>query len=199
MANIKIVWQRIGAVAGVIAPFLAFMSIFLAILKYNQFSWANNALSDLGVIQGITQVIFNFGLIFSGLLAFSFAIFGLYNYLAESLIGKIGALLFAASALALVAIGVFTENYSPTHYFVSVAFFSFAPLSLLVISSAFWLTNKHRKSEITIVVGVLATLPWIFYFVFNYVPNVAIPEAVSGLIISIWVIGIAREMLRRKR
>ena len=190
MANIKIVWQRIGAVAGVIAPFLAFMSIFLAILKYNQFSWANNALSDLGVIQGITQVIFNFGLIFSGLLAFSFAIFGLYNYLAESLIGKIGA---------LVAIGVFTENYSPTHYFVSVAFFSFAPLSLLVISSAFWLTNKHRKSEITIVVGVLATLPWIFYFVFNYVPNVAIPEAVSGLIISIWVIGIAREMLRRKR
>ena len=40
----------------------------------------------------------------------------------------------------------------------------------------------------TVLVGVAAALPWLLLFAFNYVPNVAIPEFLSGLVVSVWAV-----------
>jgi hypothetical protein len=45
----------------------------------------NNALSDLGVVEGATSLTFNLGLITAGVLAFVFAVFGVYSYLGNGL------------------------------------------------------------------------------------------------------------------
>jgi hypothetical protein len=50
----------------------------------------------------------------------------------------------------------------------------------------------------TVLVGVSAALPWLLLFAFNYVPNVAIPEFLSGLAVSAWAIVLGKKMLSSK-
>lgn len=190
--------ERIGASSGILSPIIGFVCIITAIDTYPRFSWTNNALSDLGVVPGITASVFNFGLIASGLLAFNFAIFGLYVYFSNSKnnVGKIGSDLFASGSLALIAIGVFNENYSPTHYLVSVAFFTLMPIALFIITYSFLLTHQGKIAAFTILAGFAAAVPWILQFTFNYVPNVAIPEFLSGIIISVWTVTLASKILK---
>ena len=66
-------WLRISGACGGLTPVVAFVCIFLAIVSAPGFSWAESALSDLGVVAGVTSVLFNYGLIVSGILGFIFA------------------------------------------------------------------------------------------------------------------------------
>ena len=50
----------------------------------------------------------------------------------------------------------------------------------------------------TVAVGVAAALPWILLFTFNYVPNVAIPEFLSALAVSVWAMFLGKKMLSTK-
>jgi hypothetical membrane protein len=79
---------------------------------------------------------------------------------------------------------------------VSVAFFVLAPIALFIFTTAFWLDKQKKLAAFTIIVAVVSAMPWLLLFAFNYVPNVAIPEAVSGLAISIWTVKLCSEMLR---
>jgi hypothetical membrane protein len=188
--------QRFGAATGILAPIVAFTCILIAIASYSSFSWTSNALSDLGVVAGITGLLFNFGLCATGLLALNFAVFGLFSYVGKTWVGKIGSVAFAAATVALIAIGVFNEHYSGTHYAVSVAFFTLMPISMFIITCAFLLDHRARMAIFTVSTGVAAALPWILLFAFKYVPNVAIPEFVSGLIVSAWTIILGYKMLK---
>lgn len=190
----KNILQRAGAGCGIATPILAFTCILTATASYPAFSWTNNALSDLGIISGITGPLFNFGLYSSGLLTFSFAVFGLFNYLGKRWVGKIGAASFAAAGVALIGIGVFPENMVPYHYLFSVAFFVLLPISLLVITGAFAFNRKTKMALFTLLIALVAALPWILHFSIQYVPGVAIPEAVSGLAGSVWAMVLSYKM-----
>jgi hypothetical membrane protein len=192
----KLVYRQIGAYAGIAAPILGFICILSAVVSYPQFSWTNNALSDLGVVSGITSPLFNFGLIASGFLAFLFAVLGLYNYFGGTLVGKVGVESFEAATLALIGIGIFNENFQGTHYILSVAFFVLLPLSLFILTCAFWICHRRGMAAFTVLIGVAAALPWLLQFAFNYVPNVAVPEFLSGLDVSIWVIVLCKKILK---
>lgn len=187
--------QRIGAVAGIVAPILAFSLISASILTYEGFSWANNALSDLGVAPGVTPWLFNFGLVAAGLLSLAFAVLGLLSYLGKHYTGKIGALLFGLSSIALVFIGIFNESFSPTHYLVSVAFFLSAPIALFVLTCALAIYRQYRMAVFTVIIGVVAAVPWILEFTIYWVPNVAIPETISGAAVSAWAIVLGAKIL----
>ena len=199
MPSARVTEQKIGAVAGLLAPVLAFSCILSAIASYPAFSWANNALSDLGVVRGVTGPLFNFGLCASGFLGFVFVVFGLFTYLGKSFAGKVGALAFGAATVALVAIGVFNESFSGTHYAVSVAFFVLVPVSLFITTFAFVHAHQTRTAILTVGMGVVAALPWIFLFAFHYAPNVAIPEAISGLAVSAWTIALSYNILKQAK
>jgi hypothetical membrane protein len=167
----------------------------IAIATYPQFSWIDNALSDLGVIPGATGIIFNFGLFACGLLALNFSIFSMYRYLKQNLIGKIGAGVFVAATIALICIGIFNESFSPTHYLVSVAFFLFLPVSLLIVTAAFAVKHQSKIAKFTILVAIIAAVPWILYFLIHYAPNVAIPEITSGLAGATWIVTLGFKIL----
>ncbi len=189
--------QKIGAAAGIAAPILAFTCILLAVASYPQFSWINNALSDLGVAKGLTGPLFNFGLCSSGFLGFIFSVFGLFTYLGKSFIGKVGASVFAAATIALIAIGVFNESFSGTHFIVSVSFFVLSPISLFIITCAFAFSHQKRMAAFTVGIGLVAALPWILQFAFNYVTGVAIPETISALAVSAWTIALSCKMMKQ--
>ncbi len=191
----NVMWLRITGACGIVAPILAFALICLAVASYPQFSWVDNALSDLGVVPGFTAAIFNHGLIISGMLFFIFSI-GIFMFLGERFVSRTGTFVFALACLALVAIGVFPENVKPTHYLVSVAFFVLLPISLLIITGAFWLMRQVRMAVFTLLVAVAAAAPWVLLFSVRYVSGVAVPETVSGLASAAWVVVLGYKMMR---
>jgi hypothetical membrane protein len=192
-------WLTTGGGMGMIVPIVAFSFIALSIFTYPQFSWTNNALSDLGVVPGITATLFNFGLYASGLMSLWFAI-GLYKLLSKNVLGKLGALLFGALSLALEGIGWAPEGTNafnfPWHYFFSVAFFTLMPIALLVIVGYFLITRQKELSLFTLLTALVAAAPWILYFLVRYVPGVAIPELISALAASVWAMVIGWKMFR---
>ncbi len=195
--NLKdVVWLRISGVCGILAPIVAFSCIFLAIAFYPEFSWTGNALSDLGVQEGVTAILFNSGLIVSGILSLIFAS-GLFIFLRDKLLGKIGAFISVLSFLALIAIGVFPENVKPTHYYVSVAFFVLLPIAMLVIGATFLLMARVKMSLFTFLAAIIAAVVWGIQFSIHFVPNVAIPETVSAFSALTWSIFLGFKMLRQ--
>ena len=186
---------KIAAVCGISAPSVALVCILSAIASWSQFSWVDNALSDLGVQAGATALVFNSGLVVTGLLCLVFAV-GLFRFAGKRSIGKVGSVVFALACVALVCIGVFNESFVPTHYLVSVAFFVFLPISLLIFVGGFWLMGEKRLSVFTLIVGLVAAAVWILEFTVHYVPGVAIPEFISAFAGGIWAEVLSFKMLK---
>jgi hypothetical membrane protein len=190
--------HKTGVVLGFVAPVWAFLFISLAILFFPSFSWTNNALSDLGVVPGLTSALFTLGLCGGGVLAFIFAILGLYIYVGKGVAGKVGAGFFAASTLMLVCIGIFNESFRPTHYLFSVAFFVLAPIAFFILTASFYLKGRRGLAAFTILIALVAAIPWILQLTIPYVANVAIPETISGAAVSVWVILLSTRMIKNR-
>ncbi len=194
MSQRRKIFLKIGAASGILTPVLAFTCILMAIASCPEFSWTKNALSDLGIIAGITGPIFNFGLYSSGLSVFSFAVFGLFEYLGKSWLDKIGASTFAATGMSLMGIGFFPENIVPYHYLFSVLFFVLLSLSLFLITGAFAFKDQTKMALFTLLTAGATAIPWILYFFLHFVSGVAIPEFVSAVAGSVWVVLLSYEM-----
>ena len=189
-------WFRIAGLCGVITPLVAFTCILLAIAYSPRFSWTENALSDLGVQEGLTAPLFNYGLIISGAMSLVFAS-GILALLRNKLVGKVGSFTFVLATLALIAIGIFPENARPMHYFASVAFFALIPIAMLILMWAFAQVGKVKTALYTLLVAIVAAVPWVIQFAVHYVSDVAIPETISALSASAWAIALGFMMLKK--
>ena len=186
---------KISGICGILSPTVAFGCILLSITFAPDFSWTDNALSDLGVMPNPTAILFNSGLIISGILAMVFAS-GLFSVLKGKSTGRAGTILFLLDCLALTAIGVFPENTRPMHFYASVAFFALFPLSMFLITAYFVLTSRNRMAVFTFLVSVFAAAVWIVEFWVRYVPGVAIPETLSAIAASFWAVVTSFIMLK---
>jgi hypothetical membrane protein len=188
-------WLRATGFQGILAPVFGFAFVGLAIASYPQFNWVENALSDLGVVPGVTSTLFNFGLYLSGLLFFIFAA-GLFTFFNDHALGKIGSIIFILASLSLEGIGVFPENARPFHYIFSVAFFTFLPIALLTTVAYFAVSRKRRMAIFTLLVAVAAAFPWVLLSLIRYVPGVAIPELASALAGAVWTVAVGYKIIR---
>lgn len=182
-------------ICGVLAPVIGFMCVLFAVASYSQFSWFDNALSDLGVVGGVTAVLFNFGLIVSGVLTFVFGL-GLFAFLHKKVLGVAGVLIFILDAWALTLIGIFPESAKPMHYYASVAFFVLFPVSMFLICAEFLSSSRIKMGLLTFVSATFAAIVWIIQFTIRPVPGVAIPETLSALAASAWVVILGLKMFR---
>ena len=132
----------------------------------------------------------------SGVLALVFGI-GLYSLLGSTVSGKIGIFLFILASLALIAIGVFNENYAPIHWYVSVMFFTSFSLSMFVLTAALLKSGKRKVGLFTFLVAISAATPWIAYFAVRYVEGVAVPETISAIAASMWAMVLGSKMLKK--
>jgi len=158
---------------------VAFSCIFLAISMSPWFSWSANALSDLGV--GESALVFNSGLMAGGILTMVFAA-GLFVTFRGRALGRVGAVLLFFDAVALFGIGLFSEAAGEIHSYFSVTFFVLFPISLFLLGAGAVMVGSKKFGSFTIVDGVLAVIPWAFGW-----DGVAIPEAISALVASIWI------------
>jgi hypothetical membrane protein len=191
-------WFRVSGICGVLTPIVAFTCILLAIANCppsSPFSWTNNALSDLGVIEGITKMVFNSGLIITGILSLMFT-FGLYTLLKEKVTARIGISIFVLTALSLTAIGVFPENAKPMHFYASVAFFMLYPVSMFFLVTAFLQMAKVKMALFTFLMANAATAAWTIQATARFGSGVAIPETIAALSASTWSTVMGFKMLR---
>ncbi|MCL2643624.1 MAG: DUF998 domain-containing protein [Candidatus Bathyarchaeota archaeon] len=191
--------QRFGGVCGFAVPIVAFGCIGVAVGLCSEFSWFNNALSDLGVVSGVSAPVFNVGLFVSGLLCFFFAVFGLLGYFKKGVggvVGRVGSIVFGVAAVWLMGVGIFNESFWPVHFVVAVLFFVTLPVALVVLTGALYQCQEVKLAVFTLVSSFVVAIPWIFYFMVHYVPNVAIPEIISSLVCSFWIIIMSYKILK---
>jgi hypothetical membrane protein len=180
---------------GLVTPIVMFGCMILAIVSWQQFSWTESALSDLGIQTGMTAILFNGVLIVSGLLFIFFA-FGLFKFVGKKLVGRIGSGLFIVASTFLVMIGIINESFGPTHYIVALTFFSFLLISLMFLSISFWQSGKRKLSLFTLISILFGATIWILQFTLHYVQGVAVPETVSGVMGATWVLVLSYFFLR---
>lgn len=195
MSAKTISWHKISGICGIVTPLIGFSCVLLAISYAPDFSWTNNALSDLGVMQSPTSILFNLGLVAGGILGMMFAS-GLLTLFKGKLVGEIGTVMFVLDFFAFTAIGVFPENVKPIHLYASVTFFMLLPVSMFFIAASFILASKKRMALFTLSTAIFAAVVWIAEFWAHYVPGVAIPETLSAVPASLWVVALGFNMLK---
>lgn len=184
--NVRIL--RMAGFSGVAAPLLGFTMIFLSIRASPWFSWTGNALSDLGV-SGFGSVLFNSGLPMTGALMMIFSL-GLFQLAKSCWMGRLGSVLFVASALLLCGIGVFPETTGRIHYYLSVAFFVSLPLALFALGITMTRHDMKEFGLLSFAAG-FAVGVWLLQW-----SSAAIPEAISALSAGGWSSALGLWMLK---
>jgi len=178
---------KIAGFCGVASPVVSWTFIALSIIMMPEFDWIKNWLSDLGCVE-TTAVIFNSGLIISGVLGVAFA-FGFYE-IQKTKLGRLGVYVYMLGAISLCAIGVFLKTFGMVHFVASVAFFALTSISMVMVGVAEIAENKVYGVFTLVsglVAGVAALTPW-----------KALSETISGITMSVWTIISAGKLLRRE-
>mgnify|MGYP006275243793 FL=1 len=195
---------RLARLSGTAAPVVSFGSILLATVLAPWFSWAGDALSDLGVpATSAVAPLFNYGLVVGGLLAVPYGL-ALWadagsrsaspnSRLRDRLAGQVVAVLFSASALSMALVGVFPiparlsvggTTLEP-HFLVAVGFYLGLTATLAVDG-----LRRLRKSAGQVALSLAAV--HVGYWVawgqgLRLGPGLAIPETVGALALTAWL------------
>lgn len=173
---------------GFLSPLIALSAIMIAIALSPLFSWADNALSDLGHYtrtdlgpnQLVVAIVFNSGLIITSFLMLYFA-FSLFKGL-NDIPTKVGIIILGVACVFLLLIGIFSENAGETHFWVSVGFFFTFPFAMWAIAIG-WLRYPELRwfSIVSLLLPFLSLYIWPSFFA-GTLPwtGEAIPEIVTA-------------------
>jgi len=131
--------KRLGILSGLVAPIIFTIFYGIAMSQDPNYTFLENYLSDLGVGPGAWA--FNSGLMITGILLVSFAIFGLRQTLPRHWTITIAVAVASVSGLFLVSIGVFTEDAGDIHGLVSYGFFISALVAVGFLSEGLYRTK----------------------------------------------------------
>jgi hypothetical membrane protein len=186
---------------GFFGPLIAIVCIIAAIILSPGFDWFVNALSDLGhytrtdlgPYKLIGAIVFNSGLIITGLLMLYYAIWFLRG--TTDIITKIGIIPLIVSVLFLISIGIFSENFGELHYWVSVGFFLTFPFSMWLIGIGWFRFPSLRWfCIVSLIVPFISVFMWADYLNGTSIWQQAIPEIVTAFsaIFWLWIINLLR-------
>lgn len=173
--------RRLAAVSGVASAVGTPTLIVVATLVAPWFSWRTNAFSDLGVTPP-TELLFNGTLIVGGLLALPFA--WLLWTTSDGLGGRLRGGLFAITAVALGAVGVFPSG-DPLHFPVAATHFLGVTVTLAVDGALRRGRTTGRLAGVAAVGHAVAWIAWGQGILFP--PGLALPEFVGALVLATWV------------
>lgn len=178
--------EKIYALFGVIGPLIPYLSIGVSIALSPWFSWEKNALSDLGhAVKSGVAPIFNFGLLIAGFFLTIYAVKALYKY------ARWTGYSLVISAFVLQLIAVFDEVYGLLHWLVSVLFFV-----LLGVTSLVYVVES--KSYLALAAFTVGLISWAFYWAEIYNSGIAVPETISSVAVSLWIIPSALKIYRKE-
>ncbi|MHA1576695.1 MAG: DUF998 domain-containing protein [Candidatus Thorarchaeota archaeon] len=179
---------------GFFAPLIALTTIATAILLSPGFDWFIHALSDLGhytrtdlgPYKLLGAIVFNSGLIVTGILMLLFTIW--FVRWTKDIPTRIGIIPLVISLFFLIGIGIFSENFGDIHYWVSVGFFLTFPFSMWFIGIG-WLRFSHLRlfSIVSIILPFMSVFMWVDYMNGTSIWQQAVPEIVTALSAIVWL------------
>ncbi|WP_123622667.1 DUF998 domain-containing protein [Halorubrum sp. CSM-61] len=168
---------------GAAATLFALGGIAAAVLLDPTFSWATDALSDLGV-RDRSALAFNWGLILGGVAGVGYA-FGLRLSSSErGIAGTVRAAVLALAMVAMAGVGIF-DLTEPLHGPAAIGFYT-------LITVAFAIDGLARRGTATgrvaLAFAVLHVAVWAT-FVAGWWPvsGLALPELPGALTLAAWV------------
>ena len=164
-------------------PVIAMISILTATMLDSEFNWETSVLSELGIWSKISGLVFNIGLIISGLIASAFTI-GLFRY-AQNIITRIGSLSLLASTLSLSSIGIFNIE-SSYHDMAAFLFFVLMPVTMFIMAAGFAIEQKYVFCVGSIVTGITIALMDLGMS-YDFFSGDGIAEFIVALASSIWI------------
>jgi len=158
---------RYLALASILIPISCILIAWLLSGFFNPFE---NALSDLGhAVKSRVAPVFNGGLVFGGLLAYSAALVSKHT-------PRIHNAVLAYTGISLMLIGVYDEVYRGLHFTVSVMFFLGTMVFLATVSVREKSKVVRPLSATALIVEVIT---WVVYFTYRVPRGAAIPELAS--------------------
>ena len=160
---------------------------------YPDFDWIHNSLSYLG----ITGVIFNIGLVVSGLALGSFIV-NVLDFFPRHRRSFSWTLLLLSSAL-LSAIGIFPmQTPFNIHIFITIAFLLCFALALILISKEIKEDQPAaaKFTELCVLPFVLVWLAFLCLRFFFYL-GMAVPELISLVIAMVWIFGFVYKYIKK--
>ncbi len=175
--------RRIAGVCGITSPLVGLAALLVAISNSPQFNWTENDISVLGV-EGSATMLFNWGLILTGILSLIFAI-GLGKSLLSSRLGRLGIASLILGSMAISAVGIFPRTIDILHDLASVSFFAFIIMALLLVGVAAIMASQMRWGLLSLMAGVLILAFWLVPWPWS---GGAIPQLLFCLPWSLWTI-----------
>lgn len=178
-------WNLVIQYLGVGGSLVGWAAVVAAVVSSAQFSWTQNAISDLGATTEAEPWLLNAGLLLGGLLVTPF---GLWLWQrAERSIQQLGAVSFCLTGLSLAAIGGFPVG-TPVHLPVSVNFYTLGTISLLLYGSGSVTASHVRRGLVSLWFVVIHLLSWLVWSAGLRVgPGLAIPELVGAVLFTGWI------------
>jgi hypothetical membrane protein len=162
---------RLSGICGIILPIYTIALLFVSVTQAVDFSWTENAISDLGRLE-YGSIYFNIGLIFIGIFLLIFSV-GMHLLLVEQ---RTGPTIFALSAIYLIGVGIYPLPLSE-HIDISSLFFIAFPIGFVV----FGIVNYQIEIPFLRKMGQAALFLLIIYAIapvtLLFVNGIAIPEA----------------------
>ena len=195
---------KITGICGILAPLIGLSCIAIAIILCPWFSWTENYLSDLGgspgdtpiyAAHGLASILFNSGLIVAGALGICLGIGIQKSRMLDSLLGKLGILIYIVNACALVGIGVFPESTGDPHTFFSMTFFILAGFSLLFIGIALIKSSERNLGSLTLVLLIFGLTAIPLFFTPKPVGSNAVAEMIPIISIAIFSMAFGSKLI----
>ena len=167
--------ERNCALFGLLGPLTAFFFIVISIFLSPWFSWWNNAPSDLGhSVNSEVAPLFNFGLLLSAFFTMLYSLVSFRNH------AKYTSYILILVGLTLQLVATFDEVYGSLHFQVSVLFF----VALYFASVSYVIEKRSVLAFAALIIGLVS---WILYGIDIYRSGIAVPEIISLMVTSIWV------------
>jgi hypothetical membrane protein len=166
--------------AGLVGMTLFAILWSVAVVMDGHWVFGVNTLSDLGA-GGPGSLWFNSGVIIAGIMLATYS-FGLHHVLEKGQLASGGTLLMFLSSLALIGIGIFTEQSGVIHTYLSWAFFMLAMIGLLVIANPVF--RSAAFGRIAKAMTIIVPLGSITVLLFSM--SVPFGEAIAVILLMIW-------------
>ena len=184
--------EAVARASGVAAVAVAFAGILAAVASAPWFSWASNALSDLGVAGGLTAALFNYSLLAAGVLALPFAWW--LAATADSRFGVLTAAGFAVTGACMAGVGLFPSDTS-LHFPAAAGTYLGLTYTLALDASDAVHAGATRRALAGLWGALGHVTMWLTWAVAGPavgVDGLALPEVAGALLLAAWVVATAR-------
>lgn len=178
--------ERLAAWSGVAGALIGFATILAATALSPTFSWAGNALSDLGAPGAANPWLFNWGLVASGVVALPFGL-AVWDG-AEHALQRVGAVVAALGFACLALVGLYPSG-TDLHTPAAVAYFTLFTFAMWLHGSGTVLAGRPRRGLASVWLGIVHVLSWAIWAAGVRVGDgLAIPEFVGSVLFFAWVV-----------